>query len=130
MRIAPLILAVGFAGLQNLSWIDCCCGSLCQRPNESCEDCAHEESAAKEKDCCSGTSGTEIPKESGQEACLHIAPQTEVETPAVTPLPAAPTFAEASPSLEFGNEHPAPAPRIETSPPRLRSHLLLEVLLN
>jgi hypothetical protein len=67
---AFLILAIGAA--QTVALTDCCCGDLCERPNEVC---SHPQPEPK-PDCCA-----QPPEpDSDAEACLHLNPSTQLES--------------------------------------------------
>lgn len=118
MRLAGVFLALAFASLQSFALVDCCCGTLCERPNETCGDHAPEPAS----DCCGGGPSAPSP-------CTHIEPSHDVATPAHG-LPVEARVSAAALELELPTPGPAapaatvPAPE-RGSPPLYLVHSAL-----
>ena len=76
MRIAGILLVLGFASFQSLCIIDCPCGSLCAHKN----DCSSAGEESAQDDCCrQSRAASPLGDAPHQKPCFHLEPQTDVD---------------------------------------------------
>lgn len=82
--VASLIL--GFATLQTVSFVDCCCGSFCGTPGEVCKDHIHDSHQKPCTSCedasggCAKKSEKSSPADQGGKTkrCTHVVPLSDL----------------------------------------------------
>lgn len=84
MKSAALVLTLAFAGLQTVSFADCCCMDECARKSRqetSCGNCeAPQSSTQHTEDCCDSKDHATPPAEQGSTNCLHVQPSPDVHS--------------------------------------------------
>lgn len=98
MRLAAVLLTLGFGALQSVAVTDCCCSAFCPRPETSCPAGHHDAAPSPPADCC----GTPAPAEDAAPAkpCTHLEPSHDIVPHAADRAPIELVSAPAEPALE------------------------------